>query len=50
MRRTEVGISREEMVERWLYDASFEASDAIRSKMSETKELRMAMALLLRGA
>jgi hypothetical protein len=50
MRRTEVWISREEMVERWLYEASLEASEAIRSKMSETNELRMAMALLLRGS
>lgn len=48
MRRTEVWISREEMVERWLYEASLEASEAMRSKMSETNELRMAMALLLR--
>ena len=47
MSRTEVWISREEMVDRWLYDASLEASVAIRSKISETKELRMAMALLL---
>jgi hypothetical protein len=31
-----------------LYEASLEASEAIRSKMSETNELRMAMALLLR--
>lgn len=45
--RTEVWISREEMVDRWLYEASLEASEAIRSKMSETKELRMAMALFL---
>ena len=49
MRRTEVWISREEMVDRWLYEASLEASEAIRSKMSETKELRMAIALLLHG-
>jgi hypothetical protein len=34
---------------RWLYDASFEASVAMRSKMSATNELRMAMALLLAG-
>ena len=47
IRRTAVWISRDEMVERWLYDASFEASVAMRSKMSETNELRMAMALLL---
>jgi uncharacterized ferritin-like protein (DUF455 family) len=45
--RTAVWISREEMVDRWLYDASLDASPAIRSKMSETKELRIAMALLL---
>jgi hypothetical protein len=32
-----------------LYEASLEASEAIRSKMSETKELRIAMALLLGG-
>lgn len=49
MSRTEVWISREEMVDRWLYEASLEASEAIRSKMSETKELRIAMALLLGG-
>jgi hypothetical protein len=49
MRRTEVWISREEMVDRWLYDASFDASEAIRSKMSETKEFKIAMALLLRS-
>jgi len=48
MSRTEVWISRDEMVDRWLYEASLEASEAIRSKMSETNELRMAMALLLR--
>lgn len=47
MSRTAVWISRDEMVDRWLYEASFEASLAIRSKMSETNELRMAMALLL---
>lgn len=47
MSRTEVWISREEMVDRWLYEASLEASVAIRSKMSETKELRIDMALLL---
>lgn len=34
MSRTEVWISRDEMVDRWLYDASLDASDAIRSKMS----------------
>lgn len=38
------------MVDRWLYEASLEASEAIRSKMSETKELRIAMALLLYGS
>jgi hypothetical protein len=30
-----------------LYEASLDASEAIRSKISETKELRIAMALLL---
>lgn len=45
--RTEVWISRDEMVDRWLYEASLEASDAILSKMSETNEFRIAMALLL---
>ena len=47
MSRTAVWISREEMVDRWLYEASLDASLAIRSKISETKELRIAMALLL---
>jgi hypothetical protein len=47
MSRTAVWISREEMVDRWLYEASLDASEAIRSKISETKELRIAMALLL---
>lgn len=47
MSRTAVWISRDEMVDRWLYEASLEASEAIRSKMSETNELRMAMALFL---
>ena len=47
MSLTEVWISRDEIVDRWLYEASLEASDAIRSKMSETKELRIAMALFL---
>lgn len=46
MRRTEVWISREEMVDFFEYEASFEASEAMRSKMSLTNELRMAMALL----
>lgn len=65
IRRTEVWISREEMVLFLLYDASsaqvkcgqrrskgiegeehvLEASDAIRSKISLTNELRMAIAL-----
>jgi hypothetical protein len=49
MSRTEVWISREEMVDRWLYEASLEASEAIRSKISETKEFRIAIALLLNG-
>lgn len=35
------------MVDRWLYEASLEASLAIRSKMSETKEFRIAIALFL---
>jgi len=43
---TLVWISREEMVDFLEYDASLEASLAIRSKMSLTKELRMAIALL----
>lgn len=47
MSRTAVWISREEMVDRWLYEASLDASDAIRSKISETKEFRIAMALFL---
>jgi hypothetical protein len=46
MRRTEVWISRDEIVDFLLYDASFDASDAIRSKMSLTNELRIDMALL----
>lgn len=46
MSRTEVWISRDEMVDFFEYEASFEASVAMRSKMSLTKELRMAMALL----
>lgn len=46
MRRTAVWISRDEMVDFLLYEASLEASDAIRSKMSCTNELRMAMALV----
>ena len=65
MRRTEVWISREEIVDFLEYDASSEvvvrttstnerarrknsldASEAIRSKISLTNELRMAIALL----
>ena len=45
MRRTAVWISREEMVLFLLYDASLEASAAMRSKMSMTNELRIDMAL-----
>ena len=30
-----------------MYEANLDASEAIRSKISETKELRIAMALLL---
>jgi hypothetical protein len=41
MRRTEVWISREEMVDFLLYEASLEASPAMRSKMSLTKELQV---------
>ena len=41
MSLTEVWISRDEMVDFLLYDASLEASDAMRSKMSLTKELRV---------
>jgi len=40
MRRTAVWISRDEIVDFLLYDASFEASAAMRSKMSCTNELR----------
>ena len=39
MRRTDVWISRLEMVDFLLYDASLDASPAMRSKMSLTKEL-----------
>ena len=39
MRRTEVWISRDEMVDFLLYEASLEASPAMRSKMSLTNEL-----------
>lgn len=38
MRRTEVWISREEMVDFLLYAASLEASVATRSKMSEKSQ------------
>jgi hypothetical protein len=40
MRRTAVWISLDEMVDFLLYEASLEASPAILSKMSLTKELR----------
>lgn len=46
MRRTEVWISREEMVDFLLYAASLLASVATRSKMSLTKEFKMDMARL----
>jgi len=46
MRRTDVWISRDEIVDFFEYAASLDASVAIRSKMSFTKELRMAIALL----
>jgi len=45
MSRTDVWISRDEMVDFFEYAASFDASVAIRSKISLTNELRMAMAL-----
>jgi len=45
MSRTDVWISRDEMVDFLEYDASLEASVAMRSKISLTNELRMAMAL-----
>ena len=45
MRRTDVWISRDEMVDFFEYDASLDASVAMRSKMSFTNELRMAIAL-----
>lgn len=45
MRRTEVWISREEIVDFLEYDASFDASVAMRSKISLTNELRIAIAL-----
>jgi hypothetical protein len=44
--RTEVWISRDEMVDFLLYEASLEASPAILSKISLTKELRINIALL----
>jgi len=46
MRRTAVWISRDEMVDFFEYDASLEASVAIRSKISLTNEFKMAIALL----
>lgn len=44
IRRTDVWISREEMVDFLLYAASLDASVATRSKMSLTKEFRIDMA------
>jgi len=44
--RTEVWISRDEIVDFLLYAASLDASVATRSKISLTKELRMDMARL----
>lgn len=44
--RTDVWISRDEIVDFLLYAASLDASVATRSKMSFTKELRMDMARL----
>jgi len=44
--RTAVWISREEIVDFLEYEASFEASVAMRSKISLTKEFKMAIALL----
>lgn len=41
MRRTEVWISREEMVDFLLYAASLEASVATRSKMSKERQIRI---------
>jgi len=46
IRRTAVWISREEMVDFLEYAANLEASVAIRSKMSLTKEFKIAIALL----
>ena len=45
IRRTEVWISRDEMVDFLLYEASFDASEAILSKRSLTNELRTLIAL-----
>jgi len=45
MSRTEVWISLEEMVDFLLYEASLEASEAILSKISLTKEFRIIIAL-----
>jgi len=44
--RTEVWISREEIVDFFEYAASFDASVAIRSKISFTKLFKIAIALL----
>jgi len=46
IRRTEVWISRDEMVDFLLYAASLEASVATRSKISLTNEFRIDMARL----
>jgi len=43
--RTDVWISREEMVDFLEYEASLDASVAIRSKISLTNEFRIAIAL-----
>jgi len=49
MRRTEVWISREEMVDFLLYAASFEASVATRSKMSRRVRCQYVMMQILEG-
>jgi len=45
IRRTAVWISRDEMVDFFEYDASLEASVAMRSKISLTNEFKIAIAL-----
>jgi len=45
IKRTLVWISREEIVDFLEYDASLDASPAMRSKISLTKEFKMAIAL-----